>query len=276
MITLKAGHGGPAVRRLQEILECLGFDAGPVDGVFGPSTRRLIEDIQQIEGLSQDGIVGPRTWRRLLARIEESRSMFKVGGNGLHDITGFHDPPKNFGWLRSWDQIKGVTLHQTGCEMPKRPMGWGRVNAHYGITQEGLAILINGPLDMIWHAQGLSKSTIGVEIEGNYCGIESNPHTLWEPGGGPHNVNDLMLDAAEVVFDDILRQFTDAGQRWDLVYGHRQSSKNRRADPGQEIWRKIGEPWSRRLALSRYLPKKSFGKGRPIPKAWDPDGKGAY
>jgi len=276
MIHLEFGQGGPAVRRLQEILECLGFDAGPVDGVFGPSTRRLVEEIQQIEGLSQDGIVGTHTWKRLLARIEESRSMFKVDGNGLHDITGLHDPPKLFGWLRNWDMITGVTLHQTGCEMPQRPMGWGRVNAHYGITQEGLPILINDPRDMLWHAQGLSKTTIGIEIEGNYRGLEANPRTLWEPGGGPHNLNELMMDAAEIIFEDISRQFEAAGQRWGRVYGHRQASHNRRADPGQEIWRRIGLDWSHRLNASHHTPKLQFGKGRPIPKAWDPHGKGAY
>lgn len=276
MIQLKIGQGGPAVRRLQEILDCLGFDAGPNDGVFGPSVRRLVMDIQHIEGLRQDGIVGPQTWRRIMNRIEESRSLFKVNGNGIHDITGMHDPPRNFAYLRGWEMIKGVTLHQTGCNMPQRPMGWARVNAHYGITQEGLPILINDPLDMIWHAQQLSKTTIGIEIEGNYCGLDGNLATLWEPGGGPANFNEQMLQAAEVIFDDILALFTDAGVRWLYVYGHRQSSGNRRADPGEEIWRKIGVPWQKALNTTTHGPKKTFGKGRPLPLAWDRNGKGAY
>lgn len=242
MITLRQGNSGPAVKRLQEILSLLGFDAGPIKGVFGPSTRRLILDLQQIEGLCQDGIVGPQTWGRILDKIEDTRSLFKISETGLHDLRGLHPSPKNFGWLRDWSAIKGITLHQTGCEMPSRPLGWSHVNAHYGVTREGLPLLLNDPRDMIWHAQRLSKSTIGIEIEGNYEGLYRKRGTLWEPGGGPHYLTEAMIDAASVIFDDIRERLATAGQRAWCVFGHRQSSRTRRADPGEQIWREIAIP----------------------------------
>lgn len=275
-MNLYIGKRGPGVRRLQELLDSAGFDSGPNDGIFGPSTRRVVMGLQQATGLRQDGIVGPQTWRKITAMVDDNRSTYHISKHGLHDISDQHEPPRNFGYLRSWDQIEGVTLHQTGCAMPERPLGWSRVNAHYGITREGVPILLNRPENMIWHAQRASKTTIGIEFEGNYRGLEEKPNTLWAPGGGPHTLNDAMLEAADVVFDDILRRFTAAGRHWALVYGHRQSSPNRRADPGQEIWRRIAVPWQAYLNTSTYCPTKTFGKGRPIPKQWDSNGRGAY
>lgn len=273
---LSIGDKGPGVRRLQEMLDNLGFNGGSNDGIFGPSTRRAVMGLQQQTGLCQDGIVGEQTYRKITTMVEDERSIYSITPNGLHDITSLHEPPRNFAYLRSWQQIQGVTLHQTGCAMPARPLGWARVNAHYGVTREGLAILLNRPEDMIWHAQGASKTTIGVEIEGNYCGLEGNPRTLWAKGGGPHELNDAMLEALEVVFDDVLRRFGEAGERWSVIYGHRQSSRNRRGDPGGEIWRRVAIPWGEYLHTSSFLPSKVFGRGRPIPKQWDPNGKGAY
>lgn len=273
---LAIGASGPTVRRVQELLDYLGFDAGPNDGIFGPLTRRAIKTLQRDAGICQDGIVGNETYHAITSRIDDDRSLYRITPNGLHDISGLHAPPRNFAYLRSWSKIRGVTLHQTGCAMPARPLGWSRVNAHYGVTLEGLPILINRPEDMIWHAQRASISTIGIEVEGNYCGVSGNTRTLWTAGGGPDTLNSAMLEALDVVFDDVLRRFGEAGEQWSVVYGHRQSSRNRRADPGEEIWRRVAIPWASYLHTSRYTPSKVFGDGRPIPKQWDSNGKGAY
>lgn len=37
-----------------------------IDGAFGPGTHAAVINFQQATGLGDDGIVGPRTWRRLL------------------------------------------------------------------------------------------------------------------------------------------------------------------------------------------------------------------
>jgi hypothetical protein len=59
-LTRPATHG-PEVRRLQEQLARLGYDAGKTDGVFGPATERAAKAFQHDHGLTADGVVGPVT-----------------------------------------------------------------------------------------------------------------------------------------------------------------------------------------------------------------------
>lgn len=56
------GSRGDAVRIAQGELVKLGFDPGPVDGWFGAKTRAAVLAFQKSAGLSQDGIIGPKTW----------------------------------------------------------------------------------------------------------------------------------------------------------------------------------------------------------------------
>jgi peptidoglycan hydrolase-like protein with peptidoglycan-binding domain len=57
---------GPAVTKLQERLQALGFLQGAVDGVFGPATQAAVIAAQQEFQLEPDGVVGPATWTALL------------------------------------------------------------------------------------------------------------------------------------------------------------------------------------------------------------------
>lgn len=50
---------GDDVAELQRRLGSLGFDAGRVDGIFGPDTRDALEAFQRNVGLNCDGICGP-------------------------------------------------------------------------------------------------------------------------------------------------------------------------------------------------------------------------
>lgn len=54
---------GADVADLQQRLADLGFDAGQVDGVFGPVTAQAVSDFQRAVGLRPDGIFGPETVR---------------------------------------------------------------------------------------------------------------------------------------------------------------------------------------------------------------------
>ncbi len=52
---------GDDVAELQYRLGGLGFDAGRVDGIFGPNTQRAVGQFQQDTGLVNDRVVGPET-----------------------------------------------------------------------------------------------------------------------------------------------------------------------------------------------------------------------
>lgn len=66
---------GDDVATLQHRLGELGFDAGRVDGIFGPDTLAAVTDFQRNAGLASDGMCGPVTvdaLRRLRSRGDGS------------------------------------------------------------------------------------------------------------------------------------------------------------------------------------------------------------
>jgi immune inhibitor A len=67
--TLRRGSSGEAVSRLQQNLVDLGFEPGPVDGLFGPLTEGAVRDFQTSRGIVVDGIVGPQTWATIHADL---------------------------------------------------------------------------------------------------------------------------------------------------------------------------------------------------------------
>ncbi len=57
---------GADVRLLQTELKNLGFYTGTIDGMFGGGTESAVKSFQRSAGLTPDGIVGPKTWERIL------------------------------------------------------------------------------------------------------------------------------------------------------------------------------------------------------------------
>lgn len=66
--TIRAGSDGDSVKRCQEYLVKAGFSVGEkgVDGKFGVDTRKAVMEFQDKNGLFVDGIVGPKTWAKLV------------------------------------------------------------------------------------------------------------------------------------------------------------------------------------------------------------------
>lgn len=64
--TLRKGSKGESVELLQSLLN-LKIDANLiVDSDFGPATKEAVINFQMSHGLKADGIVGPKTWEKLL------------------------------------------------------------------------------------------------------------------------------------------------------------------------------------------------------------------
>lgn len=63
---LRRGAEGEDVRLLQQLLVKWGAQIKP-DAEFGPRTEAAVKAFQKAKGLLADGIVGPYTWRALLA-----------------------------------------------------------------------------------------------------------------------------------------------------------------------------------------------------------------
>jgi len=64
-VPLKRGSQGSRVRWLQGRLRKKGFHSVRVTGFFGDATLSAVKRYQRAHGLSADGVVGVRTWRKL-------------------------------------------------------------------------------------------------------------------------------------------------------------------------------------------------------------------
>lgn len=67
MRTLRVNCKGTQVKVLQWLLNNAGCNAGTVDGVFGKKTSAAVKAYQKKVGLEADGVVGSKTWTKLLA-----------------------------------------------------------------------------------------------------------------------------------------------------------------------------------------------------------------
>ena len=79
---LQKGSTDPAVRDLQQALKALGYDPGPVDGVFAASTEAAVKAFQQASRITVDGIVGKVTWINI-DEADLSEPVLKLGSTGL-------------------------------------------------------------------------------------------------------------------------------------------------------------------------------------------------
>lgn len=65
MRTLREGLRGTDVMEIQSLLRKIGYDPGPIDGIFGLKTKEAVINFQRDNGLTPDGIIGPQTYRVL-------------------------------------------------------------------------------------------------------------------------------------------------------------------------------------------------------------------
>jgi uncharacterized protein YvpB len=82
--TILKGSYGSQVKLCQERLGVHGFPCHP-DGQFGTRTQTLVKEFQAKNGLTADGVVGVRTWERLLAQPLNDVKLVPVGYRSQRD-----------------------------------------------------------------------------------------------------------------------------------------------------------------------------------------------
>lgn len=114
---------GEDVAELQSRFNGLGFDAGKVDGIFGPDTQRAVLDFQRNRHLAEDGKAGPevitelrlvtraavRTGREAVRELEwlRARTASVVGARVYLDPACRSDPET----ARSWAAATAAAIH---------------------------------------------------------------------------------------------------------------------------------------------------------------------
>ncbi len=66
---LSKGCAGPEVKTIQRIIFARGINHEAVDGEFGPKTKAGVIELQKQLGLTQDGVVGKDTWKKVLTAL---------------------------------------------------------------------------------------------------------------------------------------------------------------------------------------------------------------
>jgi len=83
---LQTGDEGPTVSALQLGLSALGFDVGPVDGVFSDTTATAVAAFQENQGLDPNGVVDAATWEALGGQSFDPSERVQVSGEAFPSI----------------------------------------------------------------------------------------------------------------------------------------------------------------------------------------------
>jgi len=69
-VSLKREPLSLSKKEIQTILKKTGFYSGPIDGIFGPQSRKAIKAFQKAKGLQVDGLCGMKTRELMLPYLD--------------------------------------------------------------------------------------------------------------------------------------------------------------------------------------------------------------
>lgn len=111
MLTLKNGSRGDQVEELQALLNAKYGSTLEIDGIFGEKTEQAVKAFQKANGLTVDGVVGPKTWAALGVNDGNTNP---PADNGNNEITPPETPtqPATISIpLADWQALKAAVLN---------------------------------------------------------------------------------------------------------------------------------------------------------------------
>lgn len=168
---------GDDVAELQLHLGSLGFDAGRVDGIFGPNTERALKDFQRNAGLTTDGVGG----RDVIAELERlgAKADRTVSVAGVRERELLRHAPRvldrrriiigEAGGLDAVASAVGRALHEAGAIIavlhhPDPSVQAGEANEFGAEIYLHLAITECGPCRAAYYATAGFESTGGRQL----------------------------------------------------------------------------------------------------------------
>jgi len=274
---LKSGDNNKRVRSVQETILAIDPSALPrygADSDLGKESLGAIARLLKTPSIERAGLVDHQDQQRLLDLV----------GVSVIPPKGYIDNRKIANVLqrkhiRSPTATFDFVYHQADCEMGEKPSRFVDSSAHFFVTSGGLIIQLH---DLEWlthHAHALNETTIGIEIEGAFLGVEGDLKT-WAPyhtkaGTMPQRLTQAAIDAATRLVLWTKAYLEKRGGRLRSFYAHRQGSNTRDRDPGSAIWQFIVLPIAE-LAGCTVPFSAVFGKGKTIPGVWDKRSKDKY
>lgn len=184
--------------------------------------------------------------------------------------------------------VTGITIHQTAVKFGTAPYQVAqaggderlslarrslRVACHVMSFHDGFIAWPN-PLDWyVHHGNGFNAFELGIEIDGNYPGLIGG--VTWNRKSCTP-VTDTLIQTARAGVELLVREGRRMGMPIEYIHAHRQSSITRRSDPGEAIWKHVVTEYAVPVLGLKTEPRRTIGKGRPIPLDWDEQGVGKY
>lgn len=286
---MRRGDKGEAVAQLQRELISLGYPLPRwgADGDLGDeSLGALGFFLRDHKGAPLDGhhggVVSDNELALVAAAIEAKAHNYTFPVIPAADFYDNRDRAGRAGVYgrRSWKDVTGICLHQTACVLGERPGRWDNVNCHVGVTRAGKAIWLHDFTDVVAHGNGWNNRCVGIEMDGLYAGVDGDPSTVWNDPTTPQGevgqvpTPELVATSLEVV-RWICHVVKSHGGEIKYLVAHRQSSQNRRDDPGSALWKAVALPLHAELGLTDGYPGTlKIGDGYAIPESWDPSRAG--
>ena len=182
---------------------------------------------------------------------------------------------------KSWALTRGITLHQTACDMGERLERYDTIGAHFSVLRSGNVIRHCDENHIIYHGHGWNNQCVGIEINGLYPGLEDDPdtapnealQTTWDDKSTPWREQPMTVTPQAMRATRMLIRWIclNVGFHRGAIQAlctHRQASSQRRSDPGQAICEQVLVPLWKELGLSAGGPGFKIGDGYPNPTAW--------
>lgn len=197
-------------------------------------------------------------------------------------------PYKGLVLKRDVSDVTGITVHQTAVKygVAKYQITAAGGDVNLALARRSLSVACHvmafhygfvawpNPLEWyIYHGNGFNSEDLGIEIDGNYPGVAGGK--TWN-NKKPTKVTDSVVNAARAGISLLVREGRRLGMPIKYIHAHRQSSVTRRADPGEELWKRVVLDYCVPVLGLETQPDRVIRRGRPIPKEWDPNGCGSY
>lgn len=182
---------------------------------------------------------------------------------------------------RPWTEVKGWCLHQAACNLhaSKDVARNDRIGAHWVVYPDGSKYWLHEANRKVVHANGWNNQTIGIEISGLFAGVEGDLSTVWDNPDTPYretasSPTHAQIDAVKMIIRHDYALIRAHGGTPTVIVSHRQSSDQRRADPGSRAWKEVALTMMKELGLTDGGAGFAIGSGLPNPEEWDPSRKG--
>ena len=141
--TLQKGDKGTAVKQLQQRLKELGYYNASCDGSFGEVTVQAVKAFQKKNGLTQDGVAGPST----LKKINSSSAVKATSGTSSTTVNTTNDESLKKGSTGNavkelQQRLKELGYYKSSCDGNFGDVTVSAVKAFQkknGLTQDGVA-----------------------------------------------------------------------------------------------------------------------------------------